>query len=484
MAVMVAAEVPATAASTVIRSVSTMVEPGDVLRVVAEYDGPRPVVEVFGAQTRHARVFFLNTSTVRGLTPTHAEVGLIQGESVAQSPFGTVIDLYFARPLDVRIESVTHEILVDIAAPARFLAAPVPQYVEHGNALVTVVIPLSYADVGEIAGVLAKGSTVVSDGFTPRSPFAPPDVPRDSSSSSSSSSNATLTIPRYVTIPTSVLLPANAPQGVRVNEHVAVDRRLNTVILTGTRAEVEAYRATIALLDIPQSSVLFETQIVELSDDVSRELGIDFSSNGQLSAITFTPTAGGRPVANASFAAKIFALDTAGQAKILGKPRILALNGHIASILSGEAVPIFNSVLVPSGSGTLIAQNIQYLNVGVSLQVLPRIASDGHVTVQLFSEVSTILDYVNNTPRITVRQELTSAMVRDGESLVIGGLLQENDVRQLSKIPGIGDIPLLGVFFRNGSHLTTRTNLYVIITPHVIRPSGISGPTPEPSPTP
>jgi general secretion pathway protein D len=150
-------------------------------------------------------------------------------------------------------------------------------------------------------------------------------------------------------------------------------------------------------------------------------------------------------------------------------------------------VPIFNSVLIPSGSGTIVQQQVQYINVGVSLQVLPRIADDGRVTAQIFSEVSSIIDYVQAAPRIAVRQELTSAMVSDGESLIVGGLLQETEIKNLRKVPGLGNLPLIGGFFRDLTTTKQSTNLYIVITPHVLTyglSDAATAPPPQASPAP
>lgn len=274
--------------------------------------------------------------------------------------------------------------------------------------------------------------------------------------------------PTYVTIPTAALLPKDLPQGVRIDEHVAVDRRLNAVILTGTAEQVAEYERIIAAVDRPTASVVLQTQIVELTQTAARDLGVDFSPNGELATATFGTGTGGRPRAAASFMANLYAEQNNGNAKVLAEPRILSLNGQQAAILSGEAVPIINTITSTSSGSPILQQQVQYINVGVSLQILPRIAADGRVTAHIFSEVSTIVGEVQNAPQIAVRQELTSAIITDGDALVIGGLLRENDITSLRKIPGLGDLPILGKLFQYGSSSTQKTNLYIVITPHVI----------------
>ena len=275
-------------------------------------------------------------------------------------------------------------------------------------------------------------------------------------------------MPTYVSIPAATLLPKDTPQGVKFDDNVAIDRRLNAVILTGTRDQVDALKAIVAQLDVPDRSVLLETQIVELTVSGAQDLGIDFSPNGSLTTATASVSSFNKPVFGFSLGAAVNALAENGEAKILARPRILSLNNRPAAILSGEAVPIFTSVVIPGGTGTVVNQTVQYINVGVSLQILPRIAADGRVTTQIFCEVSSIIDYVQNTPRIAVRQELTSAIVNDSESLIVGGLLQETEIKSLRKIPGLGNLPLIGGFFRDSDNSSQNTNLYIVITPHIL----------------
>jgi pilus assembly protein CpaC len=102
--------------------------------------------------------------------------------------------------------------------------------------------------------------------------------------------------------------------------------------------------------------------------------------------------------------------------------------------------------------------------------------------------VSSIIDYVQDTPRIAVRQELTSAIVNDSESLIVGGLLQENEIKSLRKVPGLGNLPLVGGFFRDIDNSSQNTNLYIVITPHILT-NGVSSNSsafdlpPQPMPT-
>lgn len=484
---------PSVAAASVLESIHTAVAQDGSAVFRLTFSGSFPDSHILRSGERTTNVVLVGTTRARTVPAQLLDIGPVVRLRVGTfAAVGLRLEFELRRPVKIRTEADGNVLLVHVPSvkgdeEAAFNEMQARRESERAalspDAIRTVVVRLNFADVSEVAGLLVKGATVSSgDHFTAQSPFASPP-PTTSSSSSSMSSTPAMSPPTYVTIPTAALLPKDLPQGVRFDEHVAVDRRLNAVILTGTAAEVADYKRIIAEVDRPTASVVLQTQIVELTQTAARDLGIDFSPNGQLATATFGAATGGRPSAAASFMATLYAEQNNGNAKVLAEPRILSLNGQQAAILSGEAVPIINTITSTSSGSPILQQQVQYINVGVSLQILPRIAADGRVTAHIFSEVSTILGYVQNAPQIAVRQELTSAIVTDGDALVIGGLLQENDITSLRKIPGLGDLPILGKLFQYGSSSSQKTNLYIVITPHVISnrivPPTLKPPTPH-----
>ncbi len=166
---------------------------------------------------------------------------------------------------------------------------------------------------------------------------------------------------------------------------------------------------------------------------------------------TYTAASGQFGTGNATFQANLYALISKGEGKILAKPRILAQNGSPASILTGDALPIITTVIV-AGTSAVTSQQVNYVNVGVNLQIQPRIASDGYVTSHVFSEVSSVTAYTQGIPQISQRQAQTTATVKDGESFVIGGLLSSAGSRTTYKTPYIGEIPLIGGLLQPHQH--------------------------------
>jgi general secretion pathway protein D len=111
------------------------------------------------------------------------------------------------------------------------------------------------------------------------------------------------------------------------------------------------------------------------------------------------------------------------------------------------------------------------VNVGVTLQIAPRVSDDGYVSSHIFAVVSSVTGYSQGYPTISQREASTSATVRDGESFVIGGLAQEAELNSHIKVPGLGDIPVLGLLFGVQHGSRAKTELYVVVTPHVTRTS-------------
>lgn len=434
------------------------------VQVVLNFDAPAPSYQIVHMMRNDVKVVLYGVERAERLPVDFGGSGEVRAASIR--PFahiGIVVELH-----------LKDDVLPHVDVNGRQLVVHVPgSKSDHEQELALtgtrraegdVIVPLSFADVSEIAGLIKAGAEVPSvDQFAATSPFAAPTANPSGSTGSTSGAG-----PSYVTLPTYALIPKDSAQGVFVNDHVRVDRRLNAVILHGTPDEIAQYERLISLVDTPRRTVLLETQIVELTETAEHDLGINYSPNGSLATATFQSKTGDRPTGSLNLNAQLQALTENGQAKILAQPRIVATDNRMAAILSGEAVPIFTQVLVPSGGSTIIQQQLQYINVGVSLEILPRIATNGQVTAQIFSEVSSIIDYVQTAPRIAVRQELTAVNVGDGQSVLIGGLLQDQEIRTMSKIPGLGDIPLLGAFFKSANSTHQKTNLYIVITPHVL----------------
>lgn len=445
-----------------------------------------------------------NTTPARSVNQlAYGGAGAVTSVSVSGSGNGLAITLHLINPVPVTTSYTPNAIFVNVAPPTGPPTTPAPTQFTSPSGGFTggeqfEVVPLKYADVSEVVGLLVQGSTVpASNKFQPEgSIFSLP-----------TSNNG------YPTEPTSPFSGINSAQalseGERVNENIGYDRRLNAIILYGTPAQIAQYKAFIAAVDIPVPSVMLECAVLELDETAAKNLGIDFTNpNGAIASggAYLGPVNSGTVTGlTASLQAALYATIAKGAGKILATPRILALNGEPAQILSGDALPISSTTLT-GGSNTFAQSSISYIAVGINMQILPRIDPNGFVTSHIYAEASSVTAYVNTggqeVPEISLRQVSTEATVRNGQPYIIGGLLLDQEITNLSKIPGIGDLPLIGGFFRVRHDTTQRTNLYIIITPHIIRQVGYPNqplpalpkehvpgavqiyPTPEPLPSP
>ena len=336
------------------------------------------------------------------------------------------------------------------------------------------LVLLKYADVSEIVGLLTDGQTVKSnDVFIPNEPAF--------------GSNS-LTGNSYQPQPQNQAPGENdEPLGQSVDESIGIDRRLNAVWLKGSPDRIAAMKAMIAAIDIPVDSVILQTQMVELTETGQKALGIDFANpNGQIGVLTVgsggfipigvsqgctgDPASCSGHVTSAQFQAALYAQIQKGNGRIISTPRISAQSGSTAKIITGDALPILTSIALSGVNG--VSQQVQYVNVGVTLQIAPRVSGDGFVSSHVFVVVSSVTGYSQGYPTISQREAQTAATVRDGDSFVIGGLTQDEQLNTKTKVPLLGDIPILGQAFRTDRYTKSKTELYIIVTPRIIHHVG------------
>jgi pilus assembly protein CpaC len=258
-------------------------------------------------------------------------------------------------------------------------------------------------------------------------------------------------------------------------------------------------------VDVPASDpqILLKVRFASVDRSKSKQLGINYFNNGlgnALSSIStgqFTPPltdSSGTTISSdqnimAAFAglgnvgATIQALVTKGIVEVLAEPNLLATNGKQASILAGGEYPYPVVQGGAGGSGPTIT--IMFKEYGVRLNFIPTITPRGTIRLQVAPEVSS-LDFTNavevsgfDVPAISTRKVNTEVELKDGQSFVLGGLLDNRETETLEKIPFIGDIPLIGKFFQSISRNKTNTELIVIVTPEIVAPINAGTPLPD-----
>lgn len=289
-----------------------------------------------------------------------------------------------------------------------------------------------------------------------------------------------------------------------------------SLILYGTAAEAQAVRALLKTLDVPAPQVSLEAKIVALSRAASKELGVewDWSALPQTPEVdetwetrrhTITTESGkrtteyedvprtkihrswkdgssvpgvlrfGRSPAGVPFEfyyeAKINALVTDGKAKLLSRPNITTLTGQEAVINIGGKVPVPTTETTDRSTTT----SFTYRNAGIILRCTPWVSDDGTITAAVHTEVSSPL-YVADLKayRFQERSAHTTVRLRDGETMVIGGLIGSEEARSLSKIPFLGDLPILGAFFKSERKSKSDSEIIMFLTAHVLKEDGIN----------
>jgi type II secretory pathway component GspD/PulD (secretin) len=169
----------------------------------------------------------------------------------------------------------------------------------------------------------------------------------------------------------------------------------------------------------------------------------------------------------------IKALQDFGDTEILSTPHIAVMNNEEARILVGRREAYVTSTTTQAQTTATTAESVQFVDVGVKLYVTPTISENGFVTLKIRPEVSTKVDTLttpskNIIPIVETSEAETRVMVKDGKTIVIGGLMKEETTLTKQKVPLLGDIPILKVLFSNRSDRIKKTELVILLTPHII----------------
>ena len=260
---------------------------------------------------------------------------------------------------------------------------------------------------------------------------------------------------------------------------ISTDCVTNSIIFTGTPTDEARLRSAIAALDIATQQVTLEAKIIAVSREDSKNLGINWNwdkipqnsnyyGDDDYDSDTDDENFGGVVHFGANyefrFNATLNALIANGKAKILATPRIITIPGKEASIFIGDHIPVVTEKI----SNAVTTSSTDYVDAGIKLQYTPIVSSDGMITSVVHTEVSTptLIGELKNY-KITSRTADTTVRMRNGETLVIGGLINEEEQKRLQKVPFLSNIPLLGELFKNRTISKTKTEVLMILTPHL-----------------
>lgn len=276
-------------------------------------------------------------------------------------------------------------------------------------------------------------------------------------------------------------------------EYYLLDKIRRILMITAARDKMEIIREYFVRVNTPLPQVLIEAQIVALDDGFERSAGINWAFGGSYQGPIRptdkplgTPEAivGGTPIDPAegfqfgqwnlsNLVATLEMAQAQNKGKILSQPKLMTLSGNEAKIHIGTRYPYKASTTLNQSGGT--AENVQYVDVGIILNVTPQVnTKSGTIVMKLAPEVSDVVGFRNDAPIITSRQTSTLVEVADGETVVIGGLLRDEDLKSKTGVPILRDIPVIGEFFKFSKKSNNKTNLVIMITPRVVNVKGIT----------
>ena len=304
--------------------------------------------------------------------------------------------------------------------------------------------------------------------------------------------------------------PVQAQQagGTAMSGIIQADAATNSIIITAPDAIYNNLRAALEKLDVRRAQVYVEALIAEVTAEKAAEFGVqwqDLTGLGKTSGQAFggtnfgaqggganilgvaqnpisagrglnggvlkgTISVGGAQILNIGLLVR--ALENDANANILSTPTLLTLDNEEAKIVIGQNVPFVTGSYAVSAAATTPTpfQTVERKDVGLTLRIKPQISEGGAVRLQIFQEVSNVQDSTNASGIITNKRSVESTvLVDDGQIVVIGGLIQDSVKDGVEKVPGLGDLPLIGSLFRYSTRSRSKTNLMVFLRPTLLR---------------
>ena len=267
---------------------------------------------------------------------------------------------------------------------------------------------------------------------------------------------------------------------------IFIDEKLNLLVIKDTPDAVRLAERLIAAQDLAEPEVMLEIEVMEIASNKLMDLGLRYPDSVAWSLVGAAGTPGvvalpewlhrNANLVRLTFTDPLFLLTLRqqdGATTTLANPRIRVKNKEKAKIHIGDRVPVITTTAAATGG--FVSESVSYLDVGLKLEVEPTIYLDDEVGIKVGLEVSTIVKEVtgsNNTTlayQIGTRNAATTLRLRDGETQILAGLISDNDTRSANRVPGLGDLPVLGRLFSSTSDNVQKTQIVLLITPRLMR---------------
>jgi general secretion pathway protein D len=293
-----------------------------------------------------------------------------------------------------------------------------------------------------------------------------------------------LTVKSFYLTNADVKATANMVRSLAKTRDLYVDEKLNLLIVRDTPEAVRMVEKLIAAQDLGEAEVMLEVEVLEVGQNTLTQIGIDWPNSASLSVIGAAGVPGqitGTEAQNLgsgnwriTVTDPLLALhlrESAGRSNLLANPRIRVKNKEKARIHIGDKVPVITTT---AGSTGFVSEAVNYLDVGLKLEVEPLVSLEDEVGIKVGLEVSNISQEVKTTGgtvayRVGTRNAATALRLRDGETQVLAGLITDEDRRTASKVPGVSSLPVVGRLFSNNGETLNKTEIVLLITPRVIR---------------
>lgn len=284
------------------------------------------------------------------------------------------------------------------------------------------------------------------------------------------------------------------------NISIQADENTNALVITAPPDVFRSLRSVIRRLDVRRAQVLVEAVIAEVSTNTSEEFGIqwgagstkngvagvvNFSLGGGIGAVLSDPPSLGSGLSLVAgndgdnpIGALIRAINTDDKSNLLSTPSLLTLDNEEAEIVVAKNVPFLTGSYSSTGGGSTPTnpfQTIQREDVGLTLRITPQINEGNAIKMKVEQEVSSVGEKADAVDLITLKRSIkTNIVVDDGQMVVLGGLIEERLSEVEQRVPGLGDIPLLGWFFRYNTSKIEKSNLMVFIQPTILKDAAIA----------
>ena len=276
---------------------------------------------------------------------------------------------------------------------------------------------------------------------------------------------------------------SNTLKTILKSRDIVVDEKLNLVILRDSPEAIKLATQLVALQDVPEPEVMLDVEVLEVQRSRLLDLGVDWPTS--LAFAPLTTSAGGAltidqlrnlngsNIGVTGVSAVVAAKKTDSDSNTLANPRIRVRNKEKAKVVIGDKLPTITTT-ISSGVGGFASESVNYVDVGLTLNVEPTIYLNSEVGIRISLEVSNLVDTIKTSSgttayRIGTRSAATMLQLKDGENQVLAGLIKAEDRSSGSHLPGVGDVPLLGRLFGSKQDSRDKTEVVLSITPHLIR---------------